>query len=131
MIDLNPDTTHSPERTFELAACIDAAARTLVYATMPGRNGLRYPGDVHRVIGEVRSTVGRIPQLLGQLGEFLCAQRNAGCLRDDRGSNPVPAVAAAVEALCAAQALADALTETLAPAHNAIGHLAYDGPDDD
>lgn len=68
MIDLKPDSRHHRDRTLGLAAHIDAASRTLVYATMPGKNGLSYPGDVYRVIGELRSTVGGCRSFWGSSG---------------------------------------------------------------
>ena len=77
-ISLNPDGPHSPEHTAEVAAMFDACSRFLTYATMSG--GLEYPSEVYRLLGEMYSATGRLPQLCGQLTAFLAAQKDSGTL---------------------------------------------------
>jgi len=129
-IDLNPDGPHSPERTAEVAAVFDACSRFLVYATMGRAPGLEYPSEAYRLLGELYSATGRLPQLCGQLGEFLAAQLATGRLGDDSGRDPALACDRASLHLRQAGAHAAGLTRALQDVQNAISGLHVRGGGD-
>lgn len=52
---------------------------------MPGSGGIDYPGDVHKLLGDLYLATGRLPQLLDQVAAFLLAQAYRGRLGDDNG----------------------------------------------
>lgn len=84
-MDLNPDGPHSPERTAEAGELLDEVSRFIAYATMPEKHGLEYPSDVYKILGELYSATGRLPQVCEQLGRFLEAQEATGRLYEARG----------------------------------------------
>jgi len=122
-IDLNPDGPHSPERTAEVAAIFDACSRFLVYSTMGSAPGLDYPSEAYRLLGELYSATSRLPQLCGQLAEFLAAQLATGKLGDDSGRDPAVACEGASMHLRLAAERAAGLTASLQDVQRAISGL--------
>jgi hypothetical protein len=59
--------------------------RFLNYATMPHSGGLTEPATVPALMGELSSAVYRLPQLFGQLADWLNEEMSAGRLADDYG----------------------------------------------
>jgi len=59
--------------------------RFLNYATMPHAGGLTEPATVPTLAGELSGAVYRLPQLFGQLADWLTEEMNAGHLADDHG----------------------------------------------
>ena len=123
MTALNPDGPHSPERTAEAAATLDACSRFLVYATMGTAPGLDYPAEMYSLLGELYSATGRMQQLFGQLRVFLRAQAEAGNLGDRSGRDIHLSVSAACGALVEAGHQSAALTSLLQEAQKEIAGL--------
>jgi hypothetical protein len=122
-VDLNPDGPHSPERTAEVAAVFDACSRFLVYATMADKHGLQYPSDAYRLVAEIYSATGRLPQLCAQLTAFLAAQKDSGTLYEARGADVSEQVAKAAYHLGLAHGAARDLTRALQDAQSAMSGL--------
>lgn len=125
----NIDGPHSPERTASAALAVDQLTRYLAHATFPGRGAVTLPhgGDVYRQVGEWRSTIGRLQQVLEQLARRAGELAEDPTLYDDRRGDHRPAVTA-----LEAQAALEEARQTLAPldralgaAHNASGHLGH------
>jgi hypothetical protein len=123
MPDLNPDGPHSPERTAEVAALFDACSRYLTYATMSSKHGLESPSEAYRLLGELYSATGRLPQLCGQLTGFLAAQGESGTLADDHGLDVATQIAEASYHLGGAHGAAEQLTKALQRAQQSISGL--------
>jgi len=130
-VKLRTDGPHSAEYTMQVANTLAEAARVLNYATMPGRGGLDYPGDVHSLLGALYTATERLPQLFGQLAAFLAGQRDAGNLADDDGRDVIAQVALASFRLGKAHGAAVTLTEELQAAQNAVSglYVKEDGTD--
>ena len=60
----------SPEQTLSLARSAAEAVRGLNHTTLGG-NGLGQLADAYCVLGELSLAVAGLPQLLGQLGQWL------------------------------------------------------------
>jgi hypothetical protein len=130
MTDLNPDGPHSRRHTAEAAALFDACSRFLVYATMGGV-GLGYPSDAYRLLGEMYSAIGRLPQMCGQITAFLAAQKDSGHLYEANGAEVSERVAAAAYHLGRAQGAASDLTRELQDTQAAISGLGVREDTDD
>jgi hypothetical protein len=97
------------------AGLADQAAelvRALNHATLPGADGLSYPGDVYSVLIGLSVLAGRLPQALAQAETFLVAQLTAGRIVIVDGTHtgdPDAAVAEAEEYLNTARAAAHRL----------------------
>lgn len=122
----NPDGPHSPRRTAQAGDLLDRLSRFLVYATM-SRNGVRTPGDAYVLVADLYLAAGRLPQLCGQLTEFLSGQAAAGRLRDDRGRDPAVQCALAAGSLQQAARHAAGLDKALQDAQAHIAGLAVAG----
>jgi hypothetical protein len=130
--DLNVDRPHSPERTAEAGQLFDDCSRLLVYATMSGKGGLEYPGDAYRLIADIYSATGRLPQACEQVGQFLEAQAAREAAYEARGRDPVEQAAQAAAHLAKAAVAAHALTTALQAAQTAIAGLGIrEGNDDE
>ena len=123
MTDLNPDGPHSPERTAEAGRLFDDLSRFLVYATMPDKRGLEYPGDAYRLIADIYSATGRLPQACEQIGRFLAVQGRRVDAYEARGRNPGEQAALAAAHLVKAARAAHDLTAALQAAQTAIAGL--------
>lgn len=76
-INLSTDAPPSPERTVKLAETLAEIVRVLDRTTMH-REALRYPAGADRVLRELSSAAGRLPQLLDQIAGWVAAERAAG-----------------------------------------------------
>jgi len=107
----------------------------LNYATMAGRGGLIYPGDVYSLLGALGEMAERFPQLYRQISVFLSQERNAGHLAESAdgptGGDTKLAVLRAVDALALAGTYADEMCKALDKAQAAIRAVSYVGPDSD
>jgi hypothetical protein len=83
-INLNPDGPHSPDRTSEAGTLFDECSRFLTYATMSEKHGMEYPSDVYRLVADIYSAAGRLPQMCDQLGQFLGVQMDMRRLYEAR-----------------------------------------------
>jgi hypothetical protein len=110
------------------------AIRTLNHATLPGGSddSLKYPADVHDIIGSLDQLAAGLPQALGQVWTFLSGLAGDGYLRSDRNSLDRD-LSDTHAALDDAVRAAHSLTGALGRAHSATSHLAYndDRPDDE
>jgi hypothetical protein len=121
--DLNVDGPHSPERTAEVGQLFDDCSRFLVYATMREKGGLEYPGDAYRLIADIYSATGRLPQACEQIGQFLMAQGRRADAYEARGRNPAEQAAIGAARLAEAATAAHNLTRALQAAQTAIAGL--------
>ena len=123
MSDLNPDGPHSPERTAEVGSLFDDCSRFLVYAMMAGKGGVACPSDVYRLVADLYSATARLPQMCGQMEEFLSAQAATGRLYEARGRDVTAQCAQALAHLDQAATAAEALTVALQAAQTDIAGL--------
>lgn len=137
-IELRPDGPHSNDYTVRTAWALAEAVRVLNYATgSHAAAGLTAPATVYDVLGAAKTAAQRLPQLFGQLGDFLDAQLEAGRLADSsgRGSGRHPsfAVEAARLELSDARAAANRLERALERAQAAVSglHAPVPRPADD
>jgi len=122
-VNLNPDGPHSPERTAEAGSLFDDCSRFLVYATMAGKGGVAYPSDVYRLVADIYSATARLPQMCGQMEEFLRVQATTGRLYEARGRDVKIQCARGMAHLAQAAAAAGALTMALQAAQTDIAGL--------
>jgi hypothetical protein len=112
------------------------AVRELNHRTHPANSyfGPEYPADVYDVLGALHVGTQRLPQPVGQLGQFPEREAEAGRVAAPSGvfTWDVPAAAAtAGERLDRAAALARQPTQALRNAQLAVSGLASAGADDD
>ena len=84
-IDLSTDAPPSPERTLRLAETMAEAVRVLNHQTRH-REALRYPSDADRLIRDLATAAARLPQLLGQVAEWLAVEQAAARIVMEGGS---------------------------------------------
>ena len=65
------DGPQSPEQTRAIAEGIREASVLLHRATLPGRDGLRYPSDVYRVTADLSAALDTLPSTLAQMHGFI------------------------------------------------------------
>jgi hypothetical protein len=106
----------------DLADQAAEAIRTLNHITLGG-TGLEYPGDLYSVIAGLGTMASRLPQLLGQLGEWLDGEHGAGRLGHDSGGNVAATVVSVRDELRIADGAAKALRMALNRAQNELSHL--------
>lgn len=128
--DLNPDGPHSPEHTAEVAGLFDDCSRFLTYATMGSATGLDNPADAYRLIAELYSATGRLPQVCEQIDQFLRTQAATGRLREAQGRDIGQRVRMAADSLRLAGNFASSLTTALQNAQTAINGLGVKDGDD-
>lgn len=126
-LTLDTSGPHSPQYTAKVGYALGEAVRVLNYATGPDvSTGLRYPSDVYGLLGSLYAATGRMPQLSGQLGDWLAEQARAGAIGVDGDDRPGAAVAAVDQArasLNRASVLAHQLTASLQQAQEAIAGM--------
>jgi hypothetical protein len=120
---LNPDGPHSPERTAEVGSLLDDCSRFITYATMREKRGLDYPADAYRLLADLYSATGRLPQICSQMETFFSGQEATGRLYEARGRDITVQVEAAAGQFRAAAAAAQTLTKALQAAQTAIAGL--------
>ncbi len=115
------DGPHDPAGTAALGDVLAEALRTLNYATVKG--GLRYPGDVYQLVGDLRTAAARTPQLCEQTGRWLTT--HADQCRDTRGNDVNEVIAEAVKHLNRAAKAAQEATDAFGAAHSTLTNLAH------
>lgn len=81
---LDPDGPHSDDYTRHVAQAFAESVRVLNYATRD-QDGVPHPATVNAVLGELRTGMQRMDQLLLQVGDRLVRLSLAGRLADTRG----------------------------------------------
>ena len=123
------DGPHAAEHTTAAASLAAEAIRYLNYATGSHRAaGLEYPADAYSVAADLKLAAERMPQLFGQLDQWLYDEALAGRLAMDDGSPVYDALARAGVSLKVAASLADALAVRLGEAQNALAAANGRGP---
>ncbi|WP_425832254.1 hypothetical protein [Streptomyces fractus] len=117
-------STTNPAQLAEHAA---EAIRSFNHATQSGKGELAYPADAYEAVGSLVMLAQRLPQGLGQLARFLEQQGRTGHVTADHGA-PELHLAKARAALGTAALSAQAVTEFLEQAHNALAPLGWNGP---
>jgi len=84
------DGPHVAVTTIEAGRALAELVRFLNHATGPGhrRSAMPYANVANSLIGFLHSAVASMPQLLGQLSEFLEEQATDPTLYDDRRGTP-------------------------------------------
>jgi hypothetical protein len=120
---------HDDAGTAGAARLAAEVVRFLDYATMPHADGLTEPATIYAITGELSSAVYRLPQLFGQLADWLTGAMNAGHLADDHGRPVHQLTDAARDVLAEAMGHADRLGRALAAAQSLTAglHLAGGG----
>lgn len=106
----------------DLADGAAEAIRAMNHLTRDGQ-GLEYPSDVYDVVASVKIMSERLPQLFGQLTEWLWAEHAAGRVGHDSGGDAGLNVAGAESYLADASAAAHALYDALNSAHTELASL--------
>jgi hypothetical protein len=122
---------HSDQATAGAARLAAETARFLNYATGPhSAEGLTDPATAYAVLGDLAAAARRLPQLLGQVTDFLDHARAAGHLADDHGRLPIVITANARAELAAAAGAAADLARKLGSAQSIISGLHLTGGED-
>jgi hypothetical protein len=114
---------HSDTATTSAARIAAEAARVLGHATRGGAGGLTEPATIYAVLGELAALAHRLPQVCGQLSDWLLHEHVAGRLACDSGDPAAANAEHAVFRLRKAAARAGELGAALAAAQAAAGHL--------
>jgi hypothetical protein len=122
----------SPERTLKLAEGFAEIARALNHATLD-HAALRCPQDADQLLRDISAALSRVPQLLGQVADWLDAEYEEDRITVTGGEFPVRAVAVlAVRArLEEAAGHAGAAGITVGRAADVTGHMAAGEEDGD
>jgi hypothetical protein len=115
------------QKTGDLADVADETVRDLVYAT----NADMFPGDVYRVLGNLHTLTGRLPQLLQQLETILARQlqdRELAVANGEHAGDPFAAITPAGDDLDQAAAAAEQLTRSLHAAQTATTYVSVTLP---
>lgn len=123
------DGPHADEHTAAAAWLAAEAIRYLNYASgSHSPMGLVFPSTVYSIAADLSAAAARMPQLFGQLEQWLAAQDAAGMLGTDDGVPASDVVAAARANLTSASAAASHLSGYLDGLHNGISTLNGRGP---
>lgn len=121
---------HDDEMTAGAARLAAEAIRFLNYATRPHSGGLTEPVTVPAVMGELSTAVYRMPQLFGQLADWLNDATAAGELADDYGRPVYRLTDEARLVLAEAMSRADHLARALAAVQSLTSSLHVTGGGD-
>jgi len=113
----------------DLAAATAQAVRELNHRTQH-RSALTGPAQLDRIIAELADLVAGLPQLLGQLYDWLAAEHHAGRIRSDNHTDPSRIVDQAAADLADAGHAARQLGQILQAAHRHTAHLGLRSIDD-
>jgi hypothetical protein len=130
-ITLKTDPPHAPQYTRQLAGAVAESVRCLNHATFTGADGLMSPADAESVLADLGIAATRLPQLFGQVKDFLMRQAGTGDLADSGGADVRERVAAAAYQLGRAHGAAGDLATALQRAQGAVSGLYLEGDDDD
>jgi hypothetical protein len=119
---MNPMTDKTPA---ELADTAADAIRALAHATINGRPGLEYPGDVYSTVANIKEMTSSLPQICDQLWTFLSGLAGDAHLRSVEDTLDAD-LSAVRSGLADAGTAARALYEALNRAHSGLGPLAYE-----
>jgi hypothetical protein len=123
------DGPHDDEHTAAAADLAAEAVRFLNYATgSHSPAGLIYPSTVYLIAADLSSAASRMPQLFGQLADWLAREDAAGMLGTDDGRPSADVVATARLDLAEAAGYARSLSAQLSALQNAIAGLNGRGP---
>lgn len=126
--DLDPDGPCDPQRTAALGRLLDEATRALAHTTMHDA-AIEYASEVYRLLGDLYTAIGRLPQICGQLDAWMHAAHEKGLLREvstgRHGGDTHRAVAELCSHLATAGTSAGQLTRHLQGAQNAIGGVEH------
>jgi hypothetical protein len=123
------DGPHADEHTAAAADLCAEAVRFLNYATgSHSPAGLVFPSTVYMIAADLSSAAYRMPQLFGQLADWLAREDAAGMLGTDDGSPAADVVAAARVNLASATVAAERLSAYLDALQNSISGLNGRGP---
>lgn len=125
------DGPHSRESVAAAALGIDKLAHYLARATAPwgaGPQVLAQGGDLYRLVGELRSAIGRLDQVLDQAAQRAGHLTEDPTLYDDRrdGRDPAATARELEGALSHARLDVGTLSTSLSAAHSAAAHLGHD-----
>jgi hypothetical protein len=109
----------SPQETLVLARTAAESVRGLCHATL-GQDGLAQPADACALLGELSLAASRLPQLLGQVSQWLAAALASGRLGCDDGTDPACAVGGAWIFISDARGSAAALARDLGQAQQQL-----------
>lgn len=123
MTELSIDGPHSPDYTRQIADQLAECVRVLNHATRG--DGLVNPGDAYELLGALARAAGGLPQLLGQVDQFLDTGAGSGRFYDvNDGDDAQVAVMATVPYLGDASTAAEQLREALDSAQQAVTNIA-------
>jgi hypothetical protein len=122
---ITPDGHHDSASVDAVATALDEVARLLTYET---QKGLTYPSDVYHVLGMMQSALGKLPQALQQMREWLNHQAATRGMRENpdygpHGGNATVAAKVAAGHLATAEDLIERLTVQIREAHKATSGL--------
>lgn len=129
----HPDGPYSRDLVATAADAMDRLAHYLARATAPWVGGrLPHGSDVYRLVGELRSALGRLDQVLDQTSRRAEELAADPTLYDDRDRDraqrdPADTARELQGALDAARVALGPLMDALGAAHSASGHLGHDG----
>jgi len=116
----------TPASVVELLTNAAGELHTAVYATRPPAGGLTSPTDIYDILGALTQLAAPLPQLLGQLDDYLTDLVDAGRAATDGGEytdDPQAAAAAASWWLDSARAAARQLHHHLDQAREAVAFM--------
>lgn len=112
--------------TLDTAAQAFHEANHLTLA-LNGTPGLEFPADAYLAFANLRLAAQYLPQLLGQLGDWLLGEYAAGKVASDTGEDAGAEVMEVSAALIRAASVAGDLEKALGDAHNASATLKAAG----
>ena len=115
--------------TPDLAAAAAQAVRELNHRTQK-RSALTGPAQLDRIVTELADLAAGLPQLLGQLDDWLATELHAGRIRSDNHADPGRIVDQATADLADAGPAARQLGQILQAAHRHTAHLGIRSTDD-
>lgn len=122
----------------EPSVIADSAAeevRTLIHATLPGKDAFKQPADVYSVTECLSVLVERLPQALQQLATAVQQFEEQQAIRMDDGSDPSVRASEVLRALLDAQrgllVVQDGMRRAKGPLAGMGGHWTPDDEDED
>ncbi|GAA4554773.1 hypothetical protein GCM10023175_53490 [Pseudonocardia xishanensis] len=121
------DGPHTPESVRSAALAIDELTHYLARATWR-RHVLPSGPALYEFVGELRSAIGRLDQVLDQAARHAGALVDDPTLYDDRrdGRDPAQTAREVQGGLDAARVVLGPVAEALGQTHSASGHLGHD-----